>query len=130
MRLTDKVVIGAVLLGLTLVLMARRGNRKVDSYYASLRSDMLRAIDAQNTYFAAHGRYTTVLDSLRDPYNERRHFEPSPGVELAVTRADSAGWELVGRHQLLPTVCTWRDGAPPRPVPDFSGIRRLCTDPP
>ena len=66
MRLAEKLVIGAVLLVLAFLLMPRRGHRKVDNYYASLRSDMRFAIVAQNTYYGAYWRYTTVLDSLRD----------------------------------------------------------------
>lgn len=126
-RLIDTLVIGVALLFLALVLWPKTGDRKVDNYYASLRSDMRFAIVSQNTYFGANWRYTTILDSLRDSYGNPL---PSAGVQLTITRADSGGWELVGRHHSLPTVCTWRDGVPPRPAPDFSGIRRLCTDPP
>ena len=105
------------------------GERKVDSYYAALRSDLRRVAQAQADYFTANGRYTTVIDSLPDT---RSGFSvaPSIGVEIVIVRADDAGWEAIGTHESLRTRCVYRDGAPPRPVPGFGAFNDFCSDPP
>ena len=80
------------------------------AFAASMRADLHNLAASEEGHYYQYGYYTTDLVRLG--------VEPSPGVTLTITGADSSGWGAVALHPaVLPTTCAMFSGATPSPAP-------------
>ena len=64
---------------------------------------------AESTYYAKHGRYTAVVESLRV---DGRPFAAAPNVRFIVSWADARGWHAVTSNMETDEVCRLTRVAP------------------
>lgn len=68
---------------------------------------------AESTYYAQHGRYTAVEESLRVA---GRPFAAAPDVRFIISWADSRGWHAVTSNMETDEICRltrWAPGSAP-----------------
>jgi len=71
-------------------------------YAALLRGDLHWLAKAESSYYSAHRVFTVDLDSLRT--EDGRPFRMSTGNSVNIGKADSAGWEAVGKSLVDSTI--------------------------
>ena len=74
-----------------------------------MQQSLRRLGEAEAAFYAGHGTFTSLLDSLRV---DGRAFSWNEEVRLIVTRADSWGWRAVASALWTEEVCSL-EGAPP-----------------
>lgn len=90
-------------------------------YTMMMRSDLRNLVTAQEVWFSTHHRYTSALDSLQ--------VQPSTGVTLTISSADSTGWSATTRHSLSEEVCGLWVGTAPPPISGASEGEPRCEAP-
>ena len=76
-----------------------------------MQQSLRRLGEAEAAFYAGHGTFTSLLDSLR--LNGRPFFW-SDEVRLILTRADSGGWRAVASALWTEEVCSLEGAAPGR----------------
>ena len=64
---------------------------------------------AESTYYARHGRYTAVEESLQV---EGRPFAAAPDVRFIISWADGRGWHAVASNMETDEICRLTRRAP------------------
>ena len=87
---------------------------------ATMQNALRNLGQAEETYFAEHGEYTAILDSL--------NFAPSSEMTLTVVEATNTGWSATITHpQAVPRKCAFYLGTA-TPVPPASNQGSLACE--
>ena len=85
---------------LAAIAIPKFGSVKSKANYATMKTALKNLGQAEESYFADHGRYTADLDSL--------NFVPSPEMTLTVVEATITGWSATITHPLsIPRKCAF-----------------------
>ena len=98
------IVIISILAMIAVTLFWRAKDRGLE---ASLQADLKTAAVQQEMYFGSIGTYASTPATLPD-------FQPSPGVNVAITYAAADGWAAVTTHpSITGTTCGYMNGEAP-----------------
>ena len=111
MRMTEKkgftlieLLIVVVIIGiLAAIAIPKFANTKEKAYVASMKSDLRNMATSQESYFADHQTYTTVLAAM--------NFTPSASVTATVSDAKGTGWAANTSHPATAITCRVGFGA-------------------
>ncbi|MEO5567984.1 MAG: prepilin-type N-terminal cleavage/methylation domain-containing protein [Gemmatimonadaceae bacterium] len=85
---------------LAAIAIPRFSNMKQKANVATMQTALRNLGQAEETFFAEHGAYSAVLDSL--------NFKPSAEMTLTVLEATNTGWSATITHPLaVPRKCAF-----------------------
>ena len=105
-----ELMVVVVIIGLlAAIAMPRYSTMKAKAHFANMQTTLRSLGQAEETYFADHGEYSSSLDSL--------NFKASPEMTLTVVEATTTGWSASISHPLAqPKKCSFFLGTA-APVP-------------
>jgi prepilin-type N-terminal cleavage/methylation domain-containing protein len=105
-----ELMVVVVIMGLlAAIALPRYSAMKAKAHFANMQTTLKNLGQAEETFFADHGEYSSSLDSL--------NFTPSPEMTLTVVEATSTGWSASISHPLAqPKKCSFFLGTA-APVP-------------
>jgi type IV pilus assembly protein PilA len=116
-----ELLIVLTVVGLLAAIAAPRfNNMKQKANVATMQTALKNLGQAEETYFAEHGAYTDVLDSL--------NFKPTGELTLTVVEATNTGWSATITHPLaVPKKCAFYLGTA-APVPPATNQGSLACE--
>jgi prepilin-type N-terminal cleavage/methylation domain-containing protein len=98
--LIELLIVVTVIGLLAAIAIPRFNHLKQKANVATMQTALKNLGQAEETFFAEHGVYTDVLDSL--------NFQPSGEMTLTVVEATNTGWSATITHpQALPRKCAF-----------------------
>ena len=104
-------VIGTVIVGTVLVTIfvpTMCGCSSEIAYVDAMKGDLRNLETAEESYFADSVSYETSTTAI--------NFEPSSGVTITITSADSTGWAATASHNLTDKTCGIFVGSATAPI--------------
>lgn len=90
-----ELLIVVVIIGiLAAIAIPRFASTKGKAFDASAKTDLRNAMTAQEAYFSDWQQYASSLANLSASNN----FDPTTGVDVAVTSGDASGYEMTAKH--------------------------------
>ena len=105
---------------LAAIAVPKFGSVKEKANFAAMKTALRNLGQAEEGYFADHGEYSAVLDSL--------NFKPSPEMTLTIVEATTTGWAATITHpQAVPHRCAFFLGTA-TPIPPATSPGALGCD--
>ena len=105
---------------LAAIAIPRFNNMKQKANVATMQTALKNLGQAEESFFAEHGEYTAILDSL--------NFQPSAEMTLTVVEATNTGWSATITHPLaVPKKCSFYLGTA-APVPPATNQGSLACE--
>lgn len=102
--LIELLIVVCVIGLLAAIAIPRFNNMKQKANVATMQTALKNLGQAEETYFAEHGQYSDVIDSL--------NFKPSAEMTLTVVEATNTGWSATITHPLaVPHKCAFYLGS-------------------
>jgi prepilin-type N-terminal cleavage/methylation domain-containing protein len=117
--LIELLIVVTVLGLLAAIAIPRFNHLKQRATVATMQTALKNLGQAEETYFAEHGAYTSTLDSL--------NFQPTGDLTLTVVEATNTGWSAMITHpQAVPRKCAFFLGTATAVAPATSQGSLAC----